>query len=188
MTPSAPEPHGTPPQSRPLLRVVENYRPAVAGGGRRPAPSTGQGAASSAGPRLLATLAAADRRVEALAARIASVEVDLRQLHDELVDAESVLRRQSVLLRTALVLLLPALATLAVASMTALPQLTALASAPYPLISGAVATVVATVHERVASNRLLTTLFLPVTSVLIVFASALVLRLKWRAGLRISER
>jgi len=186
MTPSAPEPHGTPPQSRPLLRVVENYRPAVAGGGAQPVPERDDG--SPAGPRLLATLGAADRRVESLAARIASVEVDLRLLHDELVDAESVLRRQSVLLRTALILLLPALATLAVASMMALPQLTALASAPYPLISSAVATVVATVHEWVASNRLLTTLFLPVTSVVIVFASALLLRLKWRAGLRVSER
>jgi hypothetical protein len=187
MTPSAPEPHGTPPQSRPLLRVVENYRPAVARGGRQPAPSSELDDESS-GQRLLAALGAADRRVESIAARIASVEVDLRVLHDELVDAESVLRRQTVLLRTALVLLLPALATLAVASMMALPQLTALASAPYPVISGALATVVATVHERVASNRLLTTLFLPVTSVVIVFASALVLRLKWRAGLRVSER
>ena len=185
MTPSAPEPHGTPPQSRPLLRVVENYRPA--GGGRQPAPSSELDDESS-GQRLLAALGAADRRVESIAARIASVEVDLRVLHHELVDAESVLRRQTVLLRTALVLLLPALATLAVASMMALPQLTALASAPYPVISGALATVVATVHERVASNRLLTTLFLPVTSVVIVFASALVLRLKWRAGLRVSER
>jgi hypothetical protein len=188
MTPSAPEPHGTPPQSRPLLRVVENYRPAVAGGGRQPAPSAGLDDGSSAGPRLLATLGAADRRVESIAARIASVEVDLRVLHDELLDAESALRRQTVLLRTALVLLLPALATLAVASVMALPQLTAIASAPYPPIAAAVATVVATVHERVAANRLLTTLFLPVTSVLIVFASALVLRLRWRPGRRVSER
>lgn len=188
MTPSAPEPHGTPPQSRPLLRVVENYRPAVAGGGRQPAPSTGHDESSPAGPRFLAALAATDRRVEALAARIASVEVDVRDLHDELVEAESVLHRQTLLLRTALVLLLPALATLAVASMMALPQLTALASAPYPLISEAVATLVGIVHDWVASNRLLTTLFLPVTSVLVVFAAALLLRLKWRAGLRVSER
>jgi hypothetical protein len=188
MTTSHPEAQRTPPQSRPLLRVVENFRPAVDTGGPGAAAPSAQAAAAHPEARLLASLTSADRRVDALATRVAAIQSDLGSVYDALLEAETTLRARSTLLRIALVLLLPALATLAVASATALPLLTGIASAPYPTISAAVAAVLATVHEQVANNRLLTTLLLPGASVVIVFVAALVLRLKWRRGLEVSER
>jgi len=188
MTTSHSEAHRTPPQSRPLLRVVENFRPAVDREGRRAAPPPEPPETVRPEAQVLATLTSADRRVDSLTARIAAVQHNLRLRHDELAEAESSLRRRSVFLRTAVILLLPALATLAVASVMALPLLTAIASAPYPPIAAAVASVLATAHELVATNRLLTTLLLPATSVLIVFAAALALRLKWRRGLAVSDQ
>jgi hypothetical protein len=189
MTPSAPEAHRTPPQSRPLLRVVENFRSAVDDGGRQPAPAPAPvDGSQSPGTHLLEALASADRRVDSLAVRIAAVQGDLRLAREALTEIESSLRGPSVLLRSGLVFLLPALLALAWASLTTLPQLTAIASAPYPPIAAAVAGVVDTVYERVAANQLLLTLFLPGSSLLIVFAAALLLRLKWRRGLAVSDR
>jgi len=187
MTTSHPEARRTPPQSRPLLRVVENHQP-LSDTGLRVVPRAPDPATAPPEQRLLATIASADRRADALAARIAAAQEELRILQDGLLEAEASLRARSLLLRGTLILLLPALATLAVASLPILPQLTGLASAPYPLIAAAVAAVVAAVHEQVAANRLLLTLFLPASSVLVVFGLALVLRLKWRPGLAVSER
>jgi lipopolysaccharide export LptBFGC system permease protein LptF len=188
MTTSHPEAHRAPPQSRPLLRVVENFRPAVDEDGRRAAPPAELPETAPPDGQLLATLASADSRVSALAARIATAHADLRLLHDELAAAESSLRRRSLLLRGALVLLLPTLATLAVATVMAFPLLTEIASLPYPPIAAGVAGVVAAVHGHVTGNRLLLSLFLPAASVVAVFAAALVLRMRWRRGLAVSDR
>src|SRR5262245_8943878 len=190
MTPPVFEAHRTPPRSRPLLRVVENYQPAVNDHGPPPAPAPAPETGSQRSElQLVDALCSADSRIDSVAARMESLQEDLRLVREALAELDQPRSTWATLLRYALVVaLIPALLALAWAGAMALPTLAATASSPYPPLLAVLAVLVGTTQMHVAASRLLLCIVLPAGSLLAVFAGAICLRLKWRRGLAVFDR
>ena len=190
MTPPASKAHRTPPRSRPLLRVVENFQPAVEDHGPPPAPSPEPEVGSQRPAlQLVEALDAAERRIDSVATRMGLAQADLRLVREVLAELDASRSVWTRFLRYGLaVVLLPALLALAWAGATALPSLTTIVVRPYPPLLAGIATLVGAVWAHVAGSQLLLSLCLPGGSLIVVFTAALFLRLKWRRGLAVSDR